>query len=109
MGPTLRTPLTIELWSYMFALMGICVAGVAYAMRSASWRLYLLSMALPSVALLLLSAGLLPATRQAADRVPARSLCNRRTATGHPQAIRACLLAGSDGRPMPDPWRPESP
>ena len=62
-GPTLRTPLTIELWSYMFALMGIYTAAAAYAMRGAgTWRRYVLAMALPSVALLVTSLGMLPAS-----------------------------------------------
>ena len=63
-GPTLRTPLTIELWSYMFALMGIYTAAAAYAMQSggSSWRRYVLVMALPSVALLAASLSMLPAS-----------------------------------------------
>jgi MFS family permease len=38
-GAKLRTPLSIELWAYMFAVMACLTALIAYLMRDLSWRI----------------------------------------------------------------------
>eukprot|EP00966_Prymnesium_polylepis_P133268 3079907-Prymnesium_polylepis.1 len=59
-GPRLRTPLTIEAWSYCWATMVGCTAMLAYALRGASWRTLELTVALPAAALLAAIAALVP-------------------------------------------------
>ena len=59
-GARLRTPLTVELWAYLFALMEVYCALVAWAMREASWRQYVLTMAIPLCCLMLFSSVVVP-------------------------------------------------
>ena len=51
----LRTPLTIELWAYQWALMQIFIACVASALRHAHWRQLIVSLSVPMCTLWLVT------------------------------------------------------
>ena len=59
-GASLRTPLTVELWAYLFAVMEVFCAVMASAMRDAPWRSFVFVMSLPACTLWLVSVLLLP-------------------------------------------------
>ena len=59
-GASLRTPLTVELWAYLFAVMEVFCALMASAMRDAPWRSFVFVMSLPACTLWLVSVLLLP-------------------------------------------------
>mgnify|MGYP002837053022 FL=1 len=79
-GPRLRTPLTVELWAYLFSVMAVGTAAAAWAMQALSWKVYVLAMALPSVLLLAVSLPLLPRSPHRLQRME------------KPRQLRATLL-----------------